>query len=192
MGLESDLRDFITSTPELAITITQDNTTSKSEIDFVLDYRGRSFAIDCKEKKSKNRKEWSEASGIPIEDIMIFDELGCKKLFTHYPAGFFLIYDQTEKQYAVFTCFDLLVMPRYRVNRPTDLWRPKLKGKWIVDIRWGMRFLSMHGALAHIIKFVTEEMDRKQKQTECIGNVGILSAGYVRTRDYLNKDVAEK
>lgn len=195
MSFEKDCKDAIEFCSEFLLK--KDNTDSYDQIDFLVEFKGITFAFDCKEKKSKNRELWGEKSGIPTENIFIFDETAIKNLFKHYPYVFVLIRDRTTDKYIVFNSLDLLCMPRIRLNREIDKYKRMNKGKWIVNLKWGHEFQSINESFEYFRHYLNNELEVQLKMLGCYeipltNAIDKLDGSYTRTKDYWAKDVSEK
>lgn len=194
MRFEEVCKEWIDKTFKLI----EDNRESFDKIDFIFEYKQRKIALDCKEKKSESRGKWSELTGVPRENLFVFDETSIKKIFSHFPFGFMLIFDGTKNNYSVFNSLDLLCLPRRRLNRVIFKEKEMLKGKWIVDLNWGHNFSNMESGFEYIQHFMDDEIDTKLNQLECYRvlcteDIPVLGGeDYTRVKKYWDKDVHEK
>ena len=195
MGFEKECENFVKN--QTNFSIVENCTDSYDEIDFVLKLEKYKIAIDCKEKKSNYRGKWSELSGIEIDNLFIFDETSIKKTFYYYPYGFMLVFNRTKNEYVLFNSLDLLCMPKKRMNRSINRNVQTLKGKWIVDFNWGIKFETLGEIFNYLEDFLKNDLDNNLRSLSCYGEyppeeIPILGGEYTRNAHYWKKDVSEK
>lgn len=179
-----------------------DNTNSKSLPDFFIDCKsGTRVSLELKEKKkSYSLKNWPKFKPMGIEEEFAFieDELSIRRLCYYGPHSFLLVYDQaSSKSFYLFDLLDLFCVPKARTNRKVQ---SGLKGKWLLDLRWGVKLDSIDDLIPGLTgKFKKQKsaygFDRSNTLTECYGDylseeLGV--SGIPRNLGFLLKDLSEK
>ena len=154
-----------------------DNTKSMYLPDFFIESKsGDKVSLELKEKKkSYSLKNWPKFKLMKIEEKFAFieDELSIRRLCFHGPHSFLLIYDKAStNSFYLFGLLDLFCIPKARTNRQV---RSSLKGKWLLDLRWGVALKNIDDLLPSLsTKFYTQKSaygcDESDMLTECYGN----------------------
>lgn len=158
---------------------------STSKPDLFIDGK---YWLELKEKRNPiNPKNW------PImgdgKNIVIIDELTVRRLTLFSPNVFVAFRDNPRGRLYIVQLFELLFMPRIRVNRPVD-GKEHLKGKWLLDVRNWHEVTGTH----EMLKFMESQdwMFVANRYSECFGGefVGerIITTGNPRKQHYQNYD----
>jgi hypothetical protein len=177
------------------IKLIQDSTNEFDKIDFILEYEIR-FVLDLKEKKAQYRKRWCEIAQMDEEELFIFDELGIRKLFSFFPYCFIIVKNEILKSYFVFNCWNLLCLPRIRVNREIFKVKKMYKGKWLVSFKWAVSYGNLEDTFDYICGELCK-IDETLKFLPCLqipnlNDIHILDEDYTRIPYYWKKDINEK
>lgn len=198
MFFEDDCREMILAQDNSIMKLIKDYSKNYNNADFHIWMNKKEIWIECKEKKSRNRKEWSEVSNIDIDNIFILDETSLKMIFQNFPNFVIIIRDNTRKEnkFIVFDGIALLNIPKTRVKRQIERNEITFKGKWIIDLNHGKSFKDIHDAFLHIYKLFTGGIDELFENIDSheIPNIEIpvFDGNMARTENYWLKDVAEK
>ena len=154
----------------------QDNTTSHDEPDLYLfrQVRGRRVraALELKEKRQPYRGRWADLAGFPEPELLVVDEVAVRKLLAWATRAFLLFCDATQgaAPYVLYSIIDLFCAPKVRVQRPISLNEPRLKAKWLLDRRHGVRCPRLHGAFAAIANYLDHGMGDDLRRVEAHGS----------------------
>jgi len=174
----------------------EDNSASYTHLDFVILFKGEPyFYLEVKEKRRRyNAKNWPPFA--EEVDLFIIDDLTVRKCLAHAPRSGVLVRDSGrdngQDAYFFFSVIDLALMPRLRVNREIRRKASGVKGKWLINLRNGVRAGNIEGAFAALRAYVEKLDDDLFTATECHGDyVGeeVAVGGTVRKSFYWNRDV---
>jgi hypothetical protein len=173
----------------------KDNSESFKRLDFSvqLDENWR-FHFDAKEKRQRyNLYNWHLTEELE-KHTFIIDDLAARKVLAYAPYAGMVVRDNLLGGYYFFSVLDLFLMPKTRVNRPIFKEKEALKGKWIIDLRNGLKCPSMEKVLLAMRLFVEKREDLFLNILECFGDYtgeDIVNRGEVRKPEYWNIDVME-
>ncbi len=128
----------------------------KVEFEWKLYGGGRQLwiAVEAKEKRQHLRPAWVQrAGGIPEAELLVVDEVACRKLLFQAPAAFLVFCDQAgdpASRYVVYTMVDLFCLPRRRLHRPIEKQVRQVKGKWLLSKQDGACFPDFASAFQYI------------------------------------------
>ena len=173
----------------------KDNSNSYKRLDFtvLLDEKWV-FHFDVKEKRQHyNHKNW-QLTPQSEPHAFIMDDLAARKILAFAPYSGMVVRDNLLGGYYFFSVVDLLLMPKTRVNRPIFKEKKTLKGKWIIDLRNGLKCNSLEQVYQLFKKYIDKREDLFIHIHDCYGNyVGedIGELGEVRKSEYWDIDVKE-
>jgi hypothetical protein len=173
----------------------KDNSSSFKRLDFsvVLDANW-TFYFDAKEKRQQyNLQNWNLAAE-QEEHTFILDDLAARKILAYAPWSGMVVRDNLRGGYFFYSVLDLFLMPKTRTNRPIHKEVKAFKGKWVIDLRNGVRCASMTEVFAVIRKYIAHREEFFLTQPDCFGDYmgeGIGLSGEVRKPAYWEIDVKE-
>lgn len=131
-------------------------------------------AVEAKEKRQHLRPGWVQrADGVTETDLLVVDEVACRKLLVHAPASFLVFQDQVgdaSSRYVVYTLVDLFCMPRRRLRRPIEKHVRQFKGKWLLSKRDGVAFADFTSAFQHIRGYAFGRLRDELLAVDCHGS----------------------
>lgn len=174
----------------------RDGSSSFKRLDFtVVADQDHRFYFDAKEKRQHyNLKNWGIPNAHEQQFTFIIDDLAARKILAYAPYSGMVVRDNVLGGYYFFSVLDLFLMPKTRVNRPIEKEKPTLKGKWIIDLRNGLRCESLDEVLDAIRQYIARREDLFLNILECYGNyIGeeIERRGIVRRPGHWDTDVNE-
>jgi hypothetical protein len=127
----------------------EDNCGSKLDQDFWLYRNTDCFSVDVKEKLQAYQSHWT--TKIPVKYLFIVDDVAVRRCLSGGIDSGIIIKDSTLNNYYFFSAVDFIMMPKERVNR--KLHNGILRGKWLVDIRNGVKADSLPKILKILYKY---------------------------------------
>ena len=173
----------------------KDNSSSFKRLDFsvVLDEKW-TFYFDAKEKRQQyNLHNWN-LSADQEEFTFILDDLAARKILAYAPWSGMVVRDNLRGGYYFFSILDLFLMPKTRANRPIHKAKKALKGKWVIDLRNGVKCASMTEVFVVIRKYIAHREEYFLNQRDWFGGYAgedIGLSGEVRKPAYWDIDVKE-
>ena len=189
ISLEQEIRQYFN---ERKIAF-DDHSNSLKLLDFGYGNRDskRYFCFDAKEKCEPYQiKNWRQAK-IPEKHLFILDDLAARKILAFAPNSGLVIRDNIHNSYYLYTIVDLFLMPKIRVNRKISRQIQTFKGKWLIDLRHGIRRNSLLDIFQSIEHYLDERENIFISTLECFGNYhgeAIRSDGITRIPKYWDKD----
>lgn len=170
----------------------KDYSQSYKRLDFTIQLGKWKFYFDAKEKRQKyNLKNW-QLSEEEEKHAFIIDDLAARKILAYAPYSATIIRNNLNSCYYFFSVLDLFLMPKKRVNRPIFNKKKALKGKWIIDLRNGIKCDKFDTAYQLIGKYIEKREELFINHLPCFGEYEgeeIGERGMVRKREYWDIDV---
>ncbi len=191
LSFEQEIKKFL-GEKKLAF---QDNSSSFKRLDFTvhLDEKWK-FHFDAKEKRQPyNLKNW-QLTAAQEPHTFIMDDLAARKILAYSPYSGMVVRDNRLGGYYFFSVVDLFLLPKTRVNRPIFKEKKGLKGKWLIDLRHGLKCNSMEQVLSLFQKYIEKREDIFINILECYGDYEgeqIGQRGEIRKKEYWDIDVKE-
>jgi len=189
LSFEQEIKTFLRA---LALEY-KDNSNSFKRLDFTVKLGETwQFHFDAKEKRQHyNLRNWQLAQD-QEPHTFILDDLAARKILAYAPYSGMVVRDNLLGGYYFFSVLDLFLMPKIRVNRPIHKEQEGLKGKWIIDLRNGVKCATMEEVLGLFHKFIEKREDLFLNFLECFGDYhgeDIGQRGEVRKPSYWEVDV---
>ncbi|MEZ4952589.1 MAG: hypothetical protein R2825_03300 [Saprospiraceae bacterium] len=173
----------------------QDNSKSFKRLDFSIQLDNNwKFHFDAKEKRqSYNISNW-HLTREQEPHTFILDDLAARKILAYGPYSGMLVRDNILGGYYFFSVVDLFLIPKSRVNRPIFKEKKSIKGKWIIDLRHGIKCENIKQAIVLFKKYIDKREDLFMNILECYGDyegeeIGVR--GEIRKAEYWDIDVKE-
>lgn len=171
----------------------KDNSSSFKRLDFSVHLdENWIFHFDAKEKiQHYNLRSW-QLTAEQEPHTFIIDDLGARKILAFGPYSGMVIRDNLHGGYYFFSVLDMFLMPKVRVNRPIEKNAMSLKGKWLIDLRNGLKCSSLAEVLALFRQYIIKREDFFLNILACYGNYQgehIGERGEVRKPEYWTIDV---
>ena len=173
----------------------KDDSSSYKRLDFSLNLDEKwIFHFDAKEKRQHyNLKNWQLTKEQEPYSFIV-DDLAARKILAYSPYSGMVVRDNLNKGYYFFSVVDLFLMPKNRVNRPIFKEKKALKGKWIIDLRHGIKCDTFKQVISLFHQYIKKREDIFINILECYGEYHgeeIGQRGEVRKSEYWNIDVKE-
>ena len=173
----------------------KDNSSSYKRLDFSVQLDDKwVFHFDAKEKRQHyNHKNWQLTSQSEPHTFII-DDLAARKILAYAPYSGMVVRDNLLSGYYFFSVVDLFLMPKTRVNRPIFKEKKALKGKWVIDLRNGLKCDSLDQIFQLFKKYIEKREDLFVNILDCYGDYegeDIGERGEVRKSEYWDIDVKE-
>jgi hypothetical protein len=187
-SLEKEVKSFL-SRKEVKF---RDNSSSYRCPDFTVLYKNEPYIyLEVKEKRQEyNISNWPEY--VEEKNLFILDDLTVRKCLHYSPISGVLVRDNVRGIYVFLSIVDLALMPRKRLNRSIRRKVSSLKGKWLIDLRNGVRTKSIKDAFSKIREYIEAKDEILFETNECYGDYRgeeIVRGGITRRPFHWETDV---
>jgi hypothetical protein len=168
-----------------------DNSSSYSQPDFVVQLKGGHLFLEVKEKRQSYAIDKWPIDPQEEHKTFILDELTVRKLMCHTPSSGLAVRDNTTGLYYFADIFALTLMPRVRCNR--EMAEGVFKGKWVLNFSNFEITDSVLGIFQKANKFKDTSALLLRERVDCykpyfLGE-DVTTAGSLRTAEQKEYDV---